>query len=79
MVKMGVGELTSTVSATFRFSLFTALDSQKNVAGFSSKRYCLYQTDSGEGDDMMAAMRTQSTYMMPMMTLFIGLNFSIGI
>ncbi len=33
----------------------------------------------GEGDDMMAAMRTQSTYMMPMMTLFIGLNFSMGI
>lgn len=33
----------------------------------------------GDGDDMMAAMRTQSTYMMPMMTLLIGLNFSIGI
>jgi len=30
-------------------------------------------------DDMMAAMRTQSTYMMPLMTVFIGFNFSIGI
>jgi len=30
-------------------------------------------------DDMMAAMRTQSTYMMPLMTIFIGFNFSIGI
>lgn len=33
----------------------------------------------GKGDDMMAAMRTQSTYMMPLMTIFIGFNFSIGI
>lgn len=30
-------------------------------------------------DDMMAAMRTQSTYMMPLMTVFIGYNFSVGI
>lgn len=30
-------------------------------------------------DDMMAAMRTQSTYMMPLMTIFIGYNFSVGI
>ena len=30
-------------------------------------------------DDMMAAMRTQSTYMMPLMTIFIGFNFSVGI
>jgi YidC/Oxa1 family membrane protein insertase len=30
-------------------------------------------------DDMMATMRTQSTYMMPLMTIFIGFNFSIGI
>jgi len=29
-------------------------------------------------DDMMAAMRTQSTYMMPLMTIFFGLNFSLG-
>jgi len=29
-------------------------------------------------DDMMSAMRTQSTYMMPLMTIFIGWNFSIG-
>jgi YidC/Oxa1 family membrane protein insertase len=29
-------------------------------------------------DDMMSAMRTQSTYMMPLMTLFIGWNFSLG-
>lgn len=30
-------------------------------------------------DDMMAMMRTQSTYMMPLMTIFIGFNFSVGI
>lgn len=30
-------------------------------------------------DDMMAAMRTQSTYMMPLMTIFIGFSFSMGI
>ncbi len=30
-------------------------------------------------DDMMAMMRTQSTYMMPLMTLFIGWNFNLGI
>ena len=30
-------------------------------------------------DDMMSIMRTQSTYMMPAMTLFIGWNFSLGI
>ena len=29
-------------------------------------------------DDMMAAMRTQSLYMMPAMTIFIGWNFSLG-
>lgn len=29
-------------------------------------------------DDMMSAMRTQSTYMMPLMTIFIGWNFSLG-
>jgi YidC/Oxa1 family membrane protein insertase len=33
----------------------------------------------GKEDDMMAAMRTQSTYMMPLMTIIIGFNFSIGI
>ncbi len=33
----------------------------------------------GKEDEMMAAMRTQSTYMMPLMTIFIGFNFSIGI
>jgi len=33
----------------------------------------------GQGDDMMAAMRTQSTYMMPLMTIFIGWNFSLGL
>lgn len=33
----------------------------------------------GKEDDMMAVMRTQSLYMMPMMTLFIGLNFSLGV
>ena len=30
-------------------------------------------------DDMMAAMRNQSMYMMPLMTIVIGWNFSIGI
>ena len=30
-------------------------------------------------DDMMSIMRTQSTYMMPAMTLFIGWSFSLGI
>jgi len=29
-------------------------------------------------DDMMSAMRMQSTYMMPLMTIFIGWNFSLG-
>lgn len=29
-------------------------------------------------DDMMSAMRTQSLYMMPAMTVFIGWNFSLG-
>lgn len=36
------------------------------------------KTDDKE-DDMMAAMRTQSLYLMPAMTLFIGWNFSLGI
>lgn len=30
-------------------------------------------------DDMMAAMRTQSMYMMPLMTIFLGWNFSLGL
>lgn len=30
-------------------------------------------------DDMMATMRTQSMYMMPAMTIFIGWNFSMGL
>lgn len=30
-------------------------------------------------DDMMSAMRTQSMYMMPAMTIFIGWNFSLGL
>jgi YidC/Oxa1 family membrane protein insertase len=33
----------------------------------------------GKEDDMMEAMRTQSTYMMPLMTIFIGWSFSLGI
>lgn len=32
-----------------------------------------------KGDDMMEAMRTQSLYVMPLMTVFIGWNFSLGI
>jgi YidC/Oxa1 family membrane protein insertase len=30
-------------------------------------------------DDMMSAMRTQSTYFMPLMTIFIGWSFSLGL
>ena len=33
----------------------------------------------GTEDDMMAAMRTQSLYMMPAMTIFIGWNFALGL
>jgi len=33
----------------------------------------------GKEDDMMEVMRTQSTYMMPLMTIFIGWGFSLGI
>jgi membrane protein insertase Oxa1/YidC/SpoIIIJ len=33
----------------------------------------------GKGDDMMAAMRTQSLYFMPLMTVFIGWSFSMGL
>ena len=32
-----------------------------------------------KGDDMMAAMQTQSTYFMPLMTVVIGWSFSLGI
>ncbi len=32
-----------------------------------------------KGDDMQAAMRNQSLYMMPLMTMFIGFKFSLGI
>jgi YidC/Oxa1 family membrane protein insertase len=32
-----------------------------------------------KGDDMMEAMRTQSLYMMPLMTVVIGWSFSLGI
>jgi len=32
-----------------------------------------------KSDDMMETMRTQSMYMMPLMTIFIGWNFSLGI
>lgn len=33
----------------------------------------------GKEDDMMAAMTTQSVYMMPVMTVIMGLGFSVGI
>ncbi|MFA4827284.1 MAG: YidC/Oxa1 family membrane protein insertase [Candidatus Shapirobacteria bacterium] len=33
----------------------------------------------GKEDDMMSAIRTQSLYMMPLMTIFIGWGFSLGI
>lgn len=36
-------------------------------------------TTKSTEDDMMAAMRTQTTYFMPLMTIFIGWNFSIGL
>lgn len=37
------------------------------------------KTTPGKEDDMMAMMRTQSIYMMPLMTIFIGYSFSVGI
>lgn len=37
------------------------------------------ETNKDKEDDMMAAMRTQSTYFMPLMTIFIGWNFSLGL
>jgi len=36
------------------------------------------ETPKDKEDDMMAAMRTQSLYIMPLMTLFIGWNFAVG-
>ncbi|MFA6184559.1 MAG: YidC/Oxa1 family membrane protein insertase [Candidatus Shapirobacteria bacterium] len=36
-------------------------------------------TTKDKEDDMMAMMRTQSTYMMPLMTIFIGWSFSLGL
>jgi YidC/Oxa1 family membrane protein insertase len=39
----------------------------------------LQKENKDKEDDMMSAMRTQSTYMMPLMTIFIGWNFSLGI
>lgn len=49
--------------------------SQKN--GVNDTAYT--KETPGKEDDMMAAMRTQSTYMMPLMTIFIGYSFSVGI
>jgi len=37
------------------------------------------QITKDKEDDMMSAMRTQSTYLMPLMTIFIGWNFSLGL
>lgn len=37
------------------------------------------ETPKDKEDDMMAAMRTQSLYMMPLMTIVIGWNFSVGL
>lgn len=37
------------------------------------------ETPKDKEDDMMAAMRTQSLYMMPLMTVVIGWNFSVGL
>ncbi len=36
-------------------------------------------TTKDKEDDMMSVMRTQSTYFMPLMTIFIGWNFSLGL
>ena len=36
-------------------------------------------TTKGKGDDMMSAMRSQSLYMMPLFTIFIGWNFALGL
>ena len=37
------------------------------------------KTKKDKEDDMMSAMRTQSLYMMPAMTILIGCNFSMGL
>jgi len=39
----------------------------------------IVQATKDKEDDMMAAMRTQSMYFMPLMTIFIGWNFSLGL
>ena len=38
----------------------------------------IVEKTKGKEDDMMEMMRTQSMYMMPAMTIFIGWNFSLG-
>lgn len=37
------------------------------------------ETPKDQEDDMMAMMRTQSTYVMPIMTIVIGWNFAVGL
>lgn len=39
----------------------------------------IVQKTKDKEDDMMSAMRTQSLYMMPAMTIFIGWNFALGL
>jgi len=54
--------------------------SAKATAGKPAVDQSAYTKATPEkGDDMMEAMRTQSLYMMPLMTVVIGWNFSLGI
>ncbi len=39
----------------------------------------IVKTTKDKEDDMMSAMRTQSTYFMPLITIFIGWSFSLGL
>jgi YidC/Oxa1 family membrane protein insertase len=54
-------------------------DSAKAVADKAVNPTEYTKQTPGKEDDMMAAMQTQSLYMMPLMTVIIGWNFSVGI
>ncbi len=54
--------------------------SAKATAGKPSIDQSAYtKSTPGKGDDMAEAMRTQSLYMMPAMTVFLGWSFNLGI
>lgn len=65
----------------FGSKLMMPADSYRSQAGKPVKvdDTAYVKETPGKEDDMMAAMRTQSLYMMPLMTVFIGWNFSLGI